>query len=94
MNILFYFETQKNLKSKNLGGIEILNLDLYNKVKKVNSNTFLTHNLPNKIKKIKWDVVISSNDAKIFDRVDSKKNILWLHNILQLEKAFRKKQFI
>ena len=34
MNILFYFETHKNLRSQNLGGIEILNIDLYNQIKK------------------------------------------------------------
>ena len=94
MNILLYFETQKSLRSQNLGGIEILNLDLYKMIKQVNSNTFLTNNLSHKIKKIKWDVVISSNDAKIFDRIQTKKKILWLHNLLQLEKAFRKKQLV
>ena len=35
---------------------------------------------------------ISSNDAKIFNSVNSTRNILWLHNKLQIEKAFRKKQ--
>ena len=94
MNILFYFETKKNLRSQNLGGIEILNIDLFNKIKKVNYNTFLTNNLSHKIKNKKWDVIISSNDAKIFNQVLTKKKILWLHNILQIEKAFRKKQLI
>ena len=37
--------------------------------------------------------IISSNSAKIFDIADSKKNILWLHNKLQLEKAIRKSEF-
>ena len=68
MNILFYFETKKNLRSQNLGGIEILNIDLFNKIKKVNYNTFLTNNLSHKIKNKKWDVIISSNDAKIFNQ--------------------------
>ena len=94
MNILFYFETKNKLRSENLGGIEILNIDLFNKIKKVNYNTFLTNNLSHKIKNKKWDVIISSNDAKIFNQVLTKKKILWLHNILQIEKAFRKKQLI
>mgnify|MGYP001265942633 CR=1 FL=1 len=39
MNILFYFETHKNLRSQNLGGIELLNIDLYNQIKKVETET-------------------------------------------------------
>ena len=45
MNILFYFETKKNLRSQNLGGIEILNIDLFNKIKKVNYNKFSSQNI-------------------------------------------------
>ena len=39
-----------------------------------------------------FDVIISSNDAKIFDFYKNSKKILWMHNTLSLEKAFRKKK--
>ena len=40
-----------------------------------------------------YDVIISSNDSTIFDYFPQSKKILWLHNPLQIEKSFRKKQF-
>jgi glycosyltransferase involved in cell wall biosynthesis len=40
-----------------------------------------------------FDVIISSNDARIFDYYSNSKKILWLHNPLQIEKSIRKKQF-
>ena len=93
MKILFYFKNNGNLKLKNLGGIESLNLALFTKIKKLNFDTHLVNSFSKNILKEKWDCVISSNSAKIFDKVDSKKNILWLHNKLQIEKAIRKNEF-
>lgn len=92
MKILIYVNTKQNFhNTNNLGGIEILNFDLYNYLKK-HYKTLLTNSLTTKIKKTKWDIVISSNDSIVFDLVDTKRKILWLHNKLQIEKAFRKKQ--
>ena len=52
----------------------------------------LSNSLSKKILTMNWDIVISSNDSRIFNQVKTKRKILWLHNKLQLEKAFRKKQ--
>lgn len=93
-NILFYIDNKKSLKSKNLGGIESLNVDLYNYVKKTNNKTFLSNKLTSKIINKQWDYVISSNNAQIFDKITCKKKILWLHNKLQIEKAIRKNQIL
>ena len=92
MNILIYVKTTQNLKKKeNLGGIEILNYNLYKFLKK-NNHVIITNKILDKFKKKKWDIIISSNNANIFNFFSSKRKILWLHNKLQLEKAFRKKQ--
>jgi len=92
MKILIYVNTKQNLKTnKLLGGVEILNYDLSKHLSKKH-NVVLTSNVSKEIKNIKWDIIISSNDAKIFNSVNSTRNILWLHNKLQIEKAFRKKQ--
>lgn len=93
MKILFYLKNKANLKLKNLGGIEALNLALFIRIKKFNHETYLVNSISKKNSKKKWDCVISSNSAIIFDKVHSKKNILWLHNVLQIEKAIRKKEF-
>jgi glycosyltransferase involved in cell wall biosynthesis len=92
MNILQYVNTTQNLNNhNNLGGIEILNYDLANFFKKKH-NIILSNTLSRKILSINWDIVISSNDSRIFNHIQTKRKILWLHNKLQLEKAFRKKQ--
>lgn len=92
MKILIYVNTKQSFhNTNNLGGIEILNFDLYNYLNK-HYETLLTNSLTIKIKKTKWDIVISSNDSIVFDLVNAKRKILWLHNKLQIEKAFRKKQ--
>ena len=57
----------------------ILNLPIH--IIKKNSNNY------------HFDVIISSNDSTIFDYFPQSKKILWLHNPLQIEKSFRKKQF-
>ena len=92
MKILLYVNTSQNLDNSNyLGGIEILNYELYKYLKKKHK-IILSNILSKKILTVNWDIVISSNDSRIFNQVKTKRKILWLHNKLQLEKAFRKKQ--
>lgn len=92
MKILIHVNTKQNLNRKNfLGGVEILNYDLFNHLIKKNE-VILTNSVNKNIKNEKWDIVISSNDSKIFSIINAKRKILWLHNKLQIEKAFRKKQ--
>ena len=94
MEILINVNTKQNLNNhKFLGGIEILNYNLFNHLKKKNK-VILTNTINKNIKNKKWDIVISSNDSKIFDIIKTKRKILWLHNKLQIEKAFRKKQLL
>lgn len=95
MKILLDFNssiTKKNLKK--LGGIESLNIGLFNNLK----STFRQITLKYKNKKIyfnnKWDVIISSNNARVFNKDKKQKYILWIHNKIQIEKAIRKRQLI
>ena len=90
---LIYYNSKENLKKKNLGGIETLNLNLFKKLKQSKINCQLSNKITKKISKKKWKNIISSNDAKIFDKISSENNYLWLHNKLQIEKAFRKDRF-
>ena len=93
MKILLFVNTVQSFKKHNsLGGIEILNYELYKYLKKKHK-IILSNFLSKKILTVNWDIVISSNDSRIFNLVKTKRKILWLHNKLQLEKAFRKKQF-
>ena len=92
MKILLFVNTNQNLKRPNyLGGIEILNFELYKYFKKKHK-IILSNIISRKILATNWDIVISSNDSRIFNQIKTKRKILWLHNKLQLEKAFRKKQ--
>jgi glycosyltransferase involved in cell wall biosynthesis len=92
VKILLFVNTVQDFKnSNNLGGIEILNYELFNYLKKKH-DIILSNKISEKILNIYWDIIISSNDARIFNQVKTKRKILWLHNKLQLEKAFRKKQ--
>jgi glycosyltransferase involved in cell wall biosynthesis len=92
MKILLFVNTVQSFKNHNtLGGIEILNYELYKYLKKKHK-IILSNILSKKILTVNWDIVISSNDSRIFNLVKTKRKILWLHNKLQLEKAFRKKQ--
>jgi glycosyltransferase involved in cell wall biosynthesis len=92
MKILLFVNTIQNLKyPKYLGGIEILNFELYKYFKKKHK-IILSNIISRKILTTNWDIIISSNDSRIFNQIKSKRKILWLHNKLQLEKAFRKKQ--
>ena len=69
-------------------------LATYCKKKNIKNNVI---NIPidqlnRQIEKIKFDIVVSSNEPNIFDKFKSSKNILWMHNTLSIEKAFRKKK--
>ena len=44
--------------------------------------------------KVNFDVIVSSNEPNIFNYYQNSKKILWLHNTLSIEKAFRKKKLI
>ena len=94
MKILFFVNTKLNLNNNSItGGIESLNIELSDYFKKKKLFVILAKKISNEIQNIYWDIVISSNDAKIFDKIMSKKKILWLHNKMQIEKSLRKKQF-
>ena len=88
-----------------LGGIETLNIEIARKLTIYNHEIYLATysqkivkdnkiiNIPIKkllLKDYNFDVVISSNDAKIFNYFNNSKKILWLHNTLAIEKALRK----
>ncbi len=93
MKILLFVNTKQSFTKPNkLGGIEILNYELFLYLKK-KYNVKLINSITQNIKKIHWDIVISSNDASVFDKIHAGRKILWLHNKLQIEKAIRKKQF-
>ena len=88
MKILLNFDYKKIKDLKSLGGIETLNYNFFKRIKNKYKNLKIEIKNNSKF----YNIIISSNDAKVFDRYKSQKNILWLHNRLQLEKAFRKKQ--
>ena len=91
MKILIHFNNGLTNKQKNImGGVETLNYNLINHLKKKHK-IFTAYN---RDKPSLFDLIISSNDAEIFDKFKSNKKILWLHNKLQIEKAIRKKQLI
>jgi glycosyltransferase involved in cell wall biosynthesis len=81
-------------KFSKLGGIETLNYNLFLFLKKLNFKVKFSNKIQKKDINTFWDVVISSNESRIFSILNSKKKILWLHNILQVEKAIRKSQLI
>lgn len=90
MKILLNFDYNKIKNFKSLGGIETLNYNLFKRLKKKYKNLTIVKKKNSKF----FDVIISSNDARVFDQYKSQKNILWLHNKLQLEKALRRKQLL
>ena len=95
MKILLDFNgsvTKKN--SKKLGGIESLNVELFNNLKKTFQELSLKNQNKRKYLTEKWDVIISSNNAKVFNKDKKQKYILWIHNKIQIEKAIRKRQLI
>ena len=88
MKILLNFDYKNTKDLKSLGGIETLNYNFFKKIKNKYKNLKIEIKNNSKF----YNIIISSNDATVFDQYKSQKNILWLHNKLQLEKAFRKKQ--
>ena len=67
MKILLFVNTVQDFKnSNNLGGIEILNYELFNYLKKKH-DIILSNKISKKILNIYWDIIISSNDARIFN---------------------------
>ena len=88
-----------------LGGIETLNVDLAKKLTNFNHDIYLATYCHKIIKKNKiinipikklfdknynFDIIISSNNPKIFNYFNKQKKFLWLHNTLAIEKALRK----
>jgi glycosyltransferase involved in cell wall biosynthesis len=93
----------KNLDK--LGGIETLNFELAIKLSNFNHEIFLATHSEKTIKKNKiynipikelfyknhnFDLIISSNNSKIFNHFKNSRKILWLHNTLAIEKAIRR----
>lgn len=88
-----------------LGGIETLNVDLAKKLTDLNHDVYLATNCHKIVKNYKiinipikklfdkkynFDVIVSSNNPKIFNNFNKQKKVLWLHNTLAIEKALRK----
>ena len=95
MRILLDFNTSISKQSYNkLGGIESLNIGLFNNLKKTFRLTALKYKNKNKNLTNQWDVIISSNNARLFNKDKKQKYILWIHNKIQIEKAIRKRQLI
>ncbi len=63
-------------------------------IKKNNLINIPIKKILNKNNMLKIDIIISSNEPKIFNIFKSAKKILWLHNTLSIEKSIRKKKII
>ena len=95
MRILLDFNTSINKQNYNkLGGIESLNIGLFNNLKNTYQHIALKYRNKKVSLKNQWDVIISSNNARVFNRDKKQKYILWIHNKIQIEKAIRKRQLI
>ena len=95
----------KNLNK--LGGIETLNYNLAIKLANLkNFKIFLATYTNNQIHKnnvtnlsidklnnhkYSFDIIVSSNSSKIFNKYPNSKKIYWMHNTLAIEKGLRKK---
>lgn len=103
----FIFNLESKYLSR-LGGIETLNIEIAKKLSNYNHKIYLaTHsqkiitkkgiiNIP--IRKLfdkayNFDLIISSNDSKIFNHFGKSKKFLWLHNTLAIEKSLRRGLF-
>ena len=42
----------------------------------------------------KFHIIVSSNESKIFNYYQKTENILWMHNTLSIDKAFRKNKLL
>ena len=95
MRILLDFNTSINKQNYNkLGGIESLNIGLFNNLKNTYQHIALKYRNKKVSLKNQWDVIISSNNARVFNKDKKQKYILWIHNKIQIEKAIRKRQLI
>ena len=69
MKILIFANTKQRLENPhNLGGIEILNFELFNYLKNKHE-VFFSKKVSQKLESITWDIVISSNDARVFNKL-------------------------
>ena len=96
-----------DINSYKLRGAETVLINLAKSLNKFGHSVSVINNCPKneKIKGIDWininsisdkptfDVAISNNDCKLFDYINSNRNILLSHSIQNLEKFIRKKQF-
>ena len=95
MRILLDFNTSITKQNyKKLGGIESLNIGLFNNLKKTYQQIALKYRNKKVSLTSQWDVIISSNNARVFNKDKKQKSILWIHNKIQIEKAIRKRQLI
>ena len=95
MRILLDFNTSISKQNYNkLGGIESLNIGLFNNLKNTYQHIALKYRNKKVSLKNQWDVIISSNNARVFNNDKKQKYILWIHNKIQIEKAIRKRQLI
>jgi glycosyltransferase involved in cell wall biosynthesis len=100
----FFFDLKSKFLNQ-LGGIETLNIEVAKKLTSYNHEIYLATYCQKTIKKNRvinipikqvlnnsynFDIIISSNDSKIFNYFTKSKKVLWLHNSLAIEKAIRK----
>lgn len=64
------------------------------KIKKNGVTNIPIKEIIDKKNKINFDIIVSSNEPNIFNYYQNSKKILWLHNTLSIEKAFRKKKLL
>jgi len=71
-----------------------LSTDCKNTIKRKNLTNLPLNYVLTKNNKLKFDYIVSSNDAEIFNYYKFSRKIFWMHNTLSIEKAIRKKKFI
>lgn len=98
----------KDVNSPKLRGAETVLINLANSLSKLGNQITIINNCPNNciIDNIKWininnldhipefDLTISNNDIRLFDKTISPKKILLSHSLQSLEKFIRKGQMI
>ncbi len=98
----------KDINSYSLRGAETVLLNLAKSLVKLNNNVTIINNCPKNetISNIQWmninhlnkklifDLAVSNNDCRLFDKIISKNKVLLSHSIQSFEKFLRKKQFI
>ncbi len=63
-------------------------------IKKKNLKNIPIKNINNYKDNIRFDIIVSSNYPNIFNSFRNSKKILWMHNTLAIEKAFRKNKLL